>query len=200
MNPHLSYPRDTDQEGQFDPAMPWYSRVAHLFDAIPDGAFILDVGCNSGGFGRRLLSLKPHCRVYGVDLAKHFLPLARAKGYGFCWHEAAESLPLAGNVFEYVILSEILEHADDPRACVREARRVLRPGGILLGDVPTAYGRWGYRSLRGHKWHRRCYRRSTLTRLLESEFQTITVHAEPRWPTRHFLLPQWQCFKAWGRR
>lgn len=200
MNPHLHYSRDTDAEGQFDPSMPWFDRVRHLFETIPDGSVVLDCGCNSGGFGCRLLREKPHCRLDGVDLADHFLPLATEKGYAWTFHAPAEDLPIPGGLYDFVILSEILEHADSPVACVREARRVLKAGGMLLGDVPTWFGKWGCRSLRGHKWHVRAFCRSRLHRLLSCRFSHVQIVAEPRWPTRHFLLSQWYTFKAWGMR
>jgi SAM-dependent methyltransferase len=48
----------------------------------------------------------------------------------------AVRLPLADGSFDVVVLSAVLEHLVDPRACVAEARRVLRPGGRVVAYVP----------------------------------------------------------------
>ena len=46
-------------------------------------------------------------------------------------------LPFAAERFDRVICSEVLEHVDDPRGCVAELARVLRPQGLLAVSVPT---------------------------------------------------------------
>ncbi len=197
MNPNLNYPRDTDLEGQFDPSMPWFGRVRPLFEAIPAGSRVLDVGCNTGGFGRRLLAEKPKCRIVGVDLAAHLLPLADAKGYRWTELCSAEHLFLfKDDHFDAVVLSEILEHADDPAACVREATRVLKPGGLLLGDVPSAMGKWGWRSLRGHKWHRRVFTRRTLRALLSRYTDVEDLRCAYADISAGYILPQWMTFRC----
>ena len=195
MNPHLSYSRDTDQEGQWNDGNPWFERVRPLLTGIPPTTVVLDCGCNSGGLGRRL-TREMGCFVVGIDLAFHLLPEARKKGYVAVLQADAAALPFRRDSFPVVVLSDILEHVDDPVACVEEAARVLMPRGWLLGDVPTFYGKWGFRSLRGHKWHRRAWFRSSLQDVLSRRFHVESIHAVPSHPTKRFLLPQWYCFKA----
>lgn len=194
-NPHYWYSRDTDAEGQFREDHPWFDRVRHLIHGIPPATVVLDVGCNTGGLGRRL-SADLGCYVVGVDLARHLLPKARENGYVSVVHADAESLPFRCETFPVVVLSEILEHVENPVACVTEVARILMPGGWLLGDVPTWFGKWGYRSLHGHKWHVRAFWRRHLQDLLSMYFRVEYIRAEPRLPTRHFLVPQWFMFKA----
>ena len=38
-----------------------------------------------------------------------------------------------------VVAGELFEHLQFPDALVAEARRVLRPGGVLVGSVPNAF-------------------------------------------------------------
>ena len=50
-----------------------------------------------------------------------------------------EPLPFADESFDAVVAGELLEHLQLPEALVAEARRVLRPGGALVGSVPNAF-------------------------------------------------------------
>jgi SAM-dependent methyltransferase len=45
-------------------------------------------------------------------------------------------LPFAPETFDAVVASSVLEYVDDPVAVLRECRRVLRPGGVVLCTVP----------------------------------------------------------------
>lgn len=48
-------------------------------------------------------------------------------------------IPVDDNTFDGAICSEVLEHVPDPKTVLREAYRVLRPGGILLLCVPFMF-------------------------------------------------------------
>lgn len=195
-NPHLHYSRDCAAEGQFREDFPWFDRVRHLFTTIPDGATVLDVGSNTGGMGERLLRERCGVTVDGIDLAVHLLRLAKAKGYRRVWQGKGESLPCLDGAYDVVVMSEFLEHCEDPMACIREAHRVLRPRGMLLGDVPTWFGAWGYRSLRKHKWHVRSLPRFRLRRLLESYFTIEYIRYAFGAFSAGYVLPQWETFKG----
>lgn len=49
------------------------------------------------------------------------------------------ALPFPEDVFDGVLLTEVLEHCIDPRAAVDEVRRVLKPGGLLLVTSPFCW-------------------------------------------------------------
>ena len=92
--------------------------------------------------------LAPHVaalghRHVGVDLSPTALPLARAHGV-LALRGDAQALPLADGVADVVVAGEVLEHVPDLAAAVREACRVLRPGGTLVVDTiaATAWGRF----------------------------------------------------------
>jgi SAM-dependent methyltransferase len=63
----------------------------------------------------------------------------------------AASPPFADASFDVVVATQMLEHVPDPQRVVREAHRVLRPGGVLLLSThgttiyhpnPTDFWRW----------------------------------------------------------
>lgn len=51
-----------------------------------------------------------------------------------------EPLPIEGHSFDTIICSDVLEHLHNPSGLLGEVRRVLRPGGRVLLNVPFMYG------------------------------------------------------------
>jgi len=54
-------------------------------------------------------------------------------------HNINESLPLSNEEFDTVLLSDVLEHIKEPRALWAEMYRVLKPGGVVILNVPFFY-------------------------------------------------------------
>jgi SAM-dependent methyltransferase len=77
-------------------------------------------------------------RLTGIDLD----PRLPQRLYGFeTWRallaDASKGLPFRDASFDVVVCEQVMEHLDDPAALVREAARVLRPGGLFVAGVPT---------------------------------------------------------------
>ncbi|MEA3408578.1 MAG: class I SAM-dependent methyltransferase [Chloroflexota bacterium] len=101
-----------------------------------EGAHILDAGCGLGLYMLRFRDFTEH--VYGVDVD----PEKVYKAHETLSHvecAPAEQLPFEASFFDIVFSHEVLEHVDDDKKAVREAYRVLRPGGRLVIFVPN---RW----------------------------------------------------------
>ncbi|HRF97201.1 MAG TPA: methyltransferase domain-containing protein, partial [Aggregatilineales bacterium] len=82
------------------------------------------------------------CRLVGGDLDWDVLLKAKNNLAGLpditLNHASIYALPYPDNTFDAVILSEVLEHLDDDVAGLKEAYRVLKPGGVVVITVPNA--------------------------------------------------------------
>lgn len=124
-----------------------YSNEDRLIDALlaqldPAGKRILEVG---GGSGRDSIRLaKMGAEVTVIDYVRSSLDVVarNAEKHGAVItlaHGDALAMPFADGTFDVVFHQGLLEHFRDPGPLLRENRRVLKPGGLVLIDVPQ---RW----------------------------------------------------------
>lgn len=100
---------------------------------------ILDIGCAAGA------EIEPFrnrgFRIVGIDYSEEMLRLAHQRfgaldGVGFCRADA-ESLPFASASFDQVVCLGVFEYLSTYDRCLKEIKRVLRPGGMVIISVPT---------------------------------------------------------------
>jgi len=107
------------------------------------GAPILDAGC---GTGLNLRHLPPGST--GIDINPRNVELvARRLPNHRVVRGDVEALPFEANAFGTVLCTEVIEHIPDPSAALGEFRRVLKPGGVLVGSVPARSMIWKLRFL-----------------------------------------------------
>ena len=133
--------------------------------ALTPGQLCLDIGC---GEGRHSLAAYAYSGVYalGLDLSEQDLATAASRIADMQAHAPlgeigfgagdATRLPIADERVDVVIASEILEHIPDYLQVLKEAMRVLTPGGRLCISVPRQWPEWvcwqlseGYRTSPG---------------------------------------------------
>jgi ubiquinone/menaquinone biosynthesis C-methylase UbiE len=121
----------TMRESRWRPAL-----TASVLAGMDDGDTVVDVGCGTATQAIDMAARRPGITVIGVDGDPRILELARRKpGAERLDLRAgdATALPLEDGSAAAVVCSLLLHHltAAPKRAALREARRVLRPGGRL---------------------------------------------------------------------
>jgi SAM-dependent methyltransferase len=146
---------------------------------------IFDVGtgdCRHFDELRRFLDLE----CAGVEIQPDVAAKGRARGYDVI-EGTLESADLTGHTGRYDIVSmnHVLEHVISPHTMVERAFELLRPGGHVIGQLPTVSS-WENR-LFGHNWggyhyprHLQIPSKAGLTGLLEDVgFSSISVRSAP---------------------
>jgi ubiquinone/menaquinone biosynthesis C-methylase UbiE len=102
---------------------------------------VLELGCGTGTFSRRVLDERPSLRLVGCDISPKAVQVAAAAcaGYPHARFEVADGTALgqaAGSV-DAIIGSSILHHLFPIEAVLGECFRVVRPGGLIWFSEPN---------------------------------------------------------------
>ena len=133
-----NYTSDNVLKQYGSPLQAHYHRIQFIINSVKPGALVLDVGCNGGAIGIQLMKKK--CYVKGVDLVEHLVEKAKKRGIFAEVGQAEDLSRYPDNSFDSVICAEVLEHLYDPIPAVKEAYRVLKPGGSYIVTVPHIKG------------------------------------------------------------
>src|SRR5262245_28878559 len=98
---------------------------------------LLDFGCGNGSAVSQFL-MDDGIEYYGVDFHEQSLRHARASYGGPHRHFLPEVPP--GVIFDVVVYADVLEHLDDPLTVLRQHRRQLHDGGLIIAAIPNGYG------------------------------------------------------------
>jgi ubiquinone/menaquinone biosynthesis C-methylase UbiE len=133
-------PAEYELMDQAEATMWWY-RALHtrLCDALADvQGPVLDAGCGTGGFLATLRTRRPDLACFGIEWNQGAAERARHKSGAAVVRGSVNALPFADDSFDAAVSADVLCHAAvDPASALRELRRVLRPGGRLLINMPA---------------------------------------------------------------
>jgi ubiquinone/menaquinone biosynthesis C-methylase UbiE len=144
---------------------------------------ILDLGSGTGYLSIEIAKEAPSLRVYGIDLSRRMVKIARRHARGvdnarFVFGNAAR-LPFKDNSIDLVISTGASHHWRMPRLVFEECYRVLKPGGEawIYDGCPEVFqdpaGRKKLNEEYGFLIGRLGYRVSTLHGFTNEEYQTV---------------------------
>jgi ubiquinone/menaquinone biosynthesis C-methylase UbiE len=106
---------------------------------------VLDAGCGSGYFTRRVAAALPSATVVGLDRDERRLAFARSQRSTGCVHyEPGDvgDMAFADDSFDLVFCRFVLVHDRDPNRGLREMARVARPGATVVAYDMVHEGVW----------------------------------------------------------
>jgi len=112
-----------------------------IVDGIAAGSAVLDLGCSQGLLARPLA--EKGVRVVGVDVGSPNGLASHLAAYHRRDLEGPLDLPL-GREFDYIVISDVIEHLRNRAQLLRGARRFLKEGGRLIISTPNV-ALWFYR-------------------------------------------------------
>jgi SAM-dependent methyltransferase len=157
---------------------------------------LLDIGCNEGR-GLELYKRNGFAPE-GLELNANAAAVARSRGFSV--HETLIENFRPAAPYDVAVLSNVLEHALDPRGMLRHVKRVLAPGGevwISLPNVDSALAaRYGAAWVNWHvPFHIVHFSKARLHRLLEEEgfaIQESTAITPALWVAQSWIAHRWR--------
>jgi 2-polyprenyl-3-methyl-5-hydroxy-6-metoxy-1,4-benzoquinol methylase len=168
------------------------ARRLHVLERAVHGRRLLDVGCAAGYFLEAARARG--WDACGLDLSRYASTHARSSGLDV--YEASILAPPDLSPFDVITLWDTIEHVSEPSLALTNARRLLRPGGVLAistGDCRSAFAR-----LLGRRWrlladptHRFFFDEATLSQLLRNvSLRTVCVSRPGKWVPLSMVLHQ----------
>ncbi len=108
--------------------------ILELIESYPKK--VLDVGCASGWFLDKFHGFYPEADLTGVDASDKAISYGKKfyKGINLI-HADAHKLPFGNKNFDLVLCTEVLDHVAEPLKVLKEIKRVLKPGGIVIVEL-----------------------------------------------------------------
>ncbi len=118
------------------------NRLQNITNQFPNESelYVLDAGCGEGHLLVHLVKKNPHNNYYGADVTEVALTKARERcaSARYLLTDLAK-IDLADNFFDIIVCTETIEHIDDYRSVLKEFKRLLKPGGILILTFPNEF-------------------------------------------------------------
>lgn len=187
----------TPEKLESDYAAVRFERELRLFRAHCRGGSVLDVGCSSGGFLHQLKKRFPEdYKILGTDVSTE--PLNHAAKTGVPVARGEFLTQVFDEKFDAVTFWAVMEHLSDPKAFLKKAAAMLKPGGCCFILVPNmnslAVRLIGARYRYIFPEHLNYFTAQTLRQFAEQEFSVVAMRS-----THFNPLVIWQDFRGGAR-
>ncbi len=156
-----------------------------VFKYIGVNQQILSIGCGIGLLEAE--AKKKGNRVYGVDISQENIKKASKvlDGVFLCDLEKVETLPFSIEMFDIIILGDVIEHLLEPRRMLKMIRPYLKKEGYIIASIPNVanwtvripllFGKFKYGQDGVIVWqHYRFYTCKTASNLIEECGYSVT--------------------------
>ena len=147
---------------------------------------VLDVGCGTGQFVKYYQSAK------GVDVNTDCVEFCQRQGMDVV-RMNYDQLPFVNNIFDTIVLDNVLEHIEDPTPLLMECKRVLTPAGQVIILVP------GEKGFERDDDHKQFYDHNKLCDLMSNTSFTVTKRISLPIPRLNKILSAF-CFMVVARK
>jgi len=111
---------------------------------------VLEIGCGNGAFLRQI-EQNTDWKTVGVDMNMEALNNSMAKRSQLFFYDITEKNSMFNQVYDIVILMDVLEHIEEPCEFLESCFSCLRSGGILIVNVPALQSMYSvYDRVMGH--------------------------------------------------
>ncbi|MGC4073498.1 MAG: class I SAM-dependent methyltransferase [Nibricoccus sp.] len=195
-------PEEYDKMAEVEDHM-WYYRALHtrLRDYLSrglgntDSVCLLDAGCGTGGFLRRIEKAQPRWKLSGVDISPLACGHARRRVSAEIQQASVTALPFGDSTFDGIVSADVLYQVERPVEALKEFFRCVRPGGVVVVNVAAYRWLWSYHDEMVQSKHR--FTRGEMVRLMEQA--GFTVEASTYWNTLPFPLVVVRRKLMWSR-
>lgn len=108
-----------------------------LGTGLPKGSKVLDVGCATGDF---LVLARDRFELSGMDVSEFAVKEARERSGLPDSRVQSGSLyapPFAGELFDAIVMWDVIEHLNDPHGAMHHVCKMLAPGGVFICSTPN---------------------------------------------------------------
>jgi len=131
---------------------------------------VLEVGCGAGNNILRLHGMRSDVECHGLDFSEVSVEKLRGQ-IPFVHRADCRDTGLPSGEYDLIFSSGLMEHFPDESPLVREMRRIVKPGGLMVTSIPARYSLWQlYKHSQGKNWihgYEKSYTRKGLVKVLE---------------------------------